>query len=329
MPNYQVDTPQWFETPRLKEYALEQMRGEHWGRALKALRVLQQRGEHEFVEQRFDFVIHYAALSDDILDGYTTPRPAETKELIFGPPKELGGIGDNLIYTVVPRAARLAGYEKVYLHMDHGLSDEIFQLIWGNKSPMDSIDGITDKQRTNSNVWAWDIIQSVYSPKRNLTMTQRICMSYGLDPFSVPIFPVVANYDKDTYKDLIDIVSTKVIIDIGSNSGKNRLSYVNPDRVNNALQKLGIKDFVIVRPKNPSQKWEPIPMDGETIVCPDLLSYFTVVEHAKIFITISNGGYWVASALRRDQKKTIHLEIDGCEMGYPSWMTMPFERITC
>lgn len=329
MPNYKVDTPQWYDTPQLKEYVLEQMRGEHWGRALKALRVLQQRGEHEFVEQRFDFVLHYTALSDDILDGYTTPRPQETKDFIFGPPKELGGIGDNLIFTVLPRAARYAGYEKVYLHSDHNLSEEAFQLIWQNKSPLDSIDGITDKTRTNDNVWMWDIIQSVYSPKRNLTMTQRICMSYGLDPYSIPIFPVVANYDKEKYRDIASMVSNKVVVDIGSNSGKDRLSLVNPERVIHALQNHGIKEFIIVRPETPNRKWESIPLENSTIVCPNLLSYFTVVEHAETFVTISNGGYWVASALRRDEKRTIHLEIEGCEMGYPSWMTMPFERITC
>lgn len=329
MANYIVDTPSWFDTPRLKEYVLEQMRGEHWGRALKALRVLQQRGEHEFVDKRFDFVIHYAAVSDDLLDGYTTPRPEETNEFVFGPPAGLGGIGDNIIFSLVPRAARIAGYKTVLIHRDHGLSEEAYGLIWGNRTGLDKVDGVTDQERTNASCWMWDIIQSVYSPKRNLSMLQRICMAYGLDPFLVPSFPIVSNFERDSHSDVRSLCENRVVVDVGSNSSDGRLSEIDPNRVTKSLQEIGINEFIVVCPKNPSTTWQRIGVPGEVLECKDLHSYFNVVESAETFVTVSNGGYWIAAALRKNKKRTVHVQINGSEHGYPSWMTMPFESVLC
>ena len=331
MANYLVNTPDWSDTPELKEYVLSEMKAERWGRALKALRILQQRGEHEFVEARFDFVLHYAAVSDDLLTGFTTPRPPETDTLVFGPPAGLAGIGDNLIFSTVPAAARASGYKKILLTNTHGLSGEVFDFVWGKKEGIHAIDGVTDEPPTNNQVWMWDILQSVYSPKRNLSMLQRVCMSYGLDPRLSHDTPIVDYYYKYN-KELHDRVKNRVVIDVGTNSASGRFSSIDPSRVIAALEDIGIDDFCIVKPKNPSEKWGCIEIpDREVIECDNIEDYANVVEFSDRFLTISNGGYWIAGALRKgDQvKKTWHIEVKGAEQGYPSWMTLPFSLMTC
>lgn len=331
MANYLINTPTWSETPDLKEYVLQEMAAERWGRAVKALRILQQRGEHEFVEARIDFAIHYAAVSDDLLTGFKTPRPNETDTLIFGPPAGLGGIGDNLIFSTVPAAARASGYKKILLTNTHGLSGDVFDFIWGKKQGLNAIDGVTDEPPTNSHVWMWDILQSVYSPKNSLNMLQRVCMSYGLDPYLSHDTPIVDYYYKSNIK-LQKKVKNHAVVDLGTNSASGRFANIDPSRVVNALKDIGIDDFCIVRPKNPSQKWGCIEIpDREIIECENIEDYANVVEFSDKFLTVSNGGYWIAGALRKHSqlKKTWHIEINGAEHGYPSWMTLPFYSLTC
>jgi hypothetical protein len=320
MPNYQQGTPLWYSSEILTQEILDDMLHQKWGRALKKLRVLHTRNEEtEFYNKYIEWATHYSAVSDDIVSGMCI-EPGD--EFIFGMEPPFCGIGDNIIFSLVPEAAKKAGWKSVYLIENHGLSDEQFDVIWGNR---DDIDGISSKPKTNEKVWMWDIIQSVHSVKHNLGIIQRIIMGHGLYPWSVGKWPKIG------YTPRIDIrTAGKVVIDVGSNSTGHRLGNIDPNRIEKILNEKGIFNYVLITPKEKKEGWGRIPIHEKNIIeANSLKEYCDLIFSAEHFITISNGGYWLAGAMRKNNYKFNRLEIIDTELGWPSWMTLPVETWSC
>lgn len=320
MPDYQPGTPSWSSSEKLRQEIYDDMLNQRWGRALKKLRVLHLRNEEtDFHNMYIEWATHYSAVSDDIVSGMCI-EPGD--EFIFGMEPPFCGIGDNIIFSLVPEAAKKAGWKSVYLIENHGLSDEAFDVIWGNR---DDIDGVSSKPKTNEKIWMWDIIQSVYPVKHNLGVLQRMIMGHGLYPWSVGKWPKIG------YVPRIDVrTAGKVVIDVGSNSGGHRLVGIDPTRVEKALHDRGIFDYTLIVPKHKKESWNRISIPEKNIIeASSLKEYCDLIFSAEHFITISNGGYWLAGAMRRDNYKFSRIEITDTELGWPSWMTLPVESWNC
>lgn len=320
MANYDIGTPIWSSSDVLKKEIYDDMVNKRWGRALKKLRVLYNRNEEmDFYNMYIEWSTHNSAVSDDIVSAMCI-EPGN--EFIFGMEPPFCGIGDNIIFSLVPEAAKKAGWKSVYLIENHGLSDEAFDVIWGNR---DDIDGVSSKPKTNEKIWIWDIIQSAYSVKPNLGILQRTIMSYGLYPWSVGKWPKIG------YVPRIDVrTAGKVVIDVGSNSGGYRVSKVDPDRVEKLLNEKGITDYTLIVPKNKKEGWGRIPiLEKNVIEANSLREYCDLIFSAEHFITVSNGGYWLAGAIRKNNYKFNRIEITDSELGWPSWMTLPIDTWNC
>ena len=321
MPNYSMNQNlYWTNSENLSKEIYDDMVNQRWGRALKKMRVLQQRNESMDTYNRYiEWATHYSAVSDDIISGMCI-EPGD--ELVFGMHPPYSGIGDNIIFTLVPEAAKKAGWKSVYLTENHGLSGDVFDVIWGNR---DDLDGVSSKPITNNQVFMWDILQSVYSVKTKLGILQRVVMSYGLYPWSVGKWPKIG------YIPTIDTrIAGKVLIDLGSNSGGDRLKNVDPARIDRLLREKGINNYTLVVPQNPSSNWARIPINSEHIIeCQSLKEYCNLIFSANLFLTVSNGGYWIASAIRKDHYKFNMIEIKDSELGYPSWLMLPVETWEC
>jgi hypothetical protein len=310
----------WTDSETLSKQIYDHMVNQQWGRALKKMIVLQQRNERMDVYNRhIQWASHYCAVSDDLISSMCI-EPGN--DFVFGMEPPFSGIGDNIILTLIPEAAKKAGWKSVYLIENHGLSDETFDVIWGNR---DDIDGISNQPKTNKDIWMWDILQSIYSVKTKLGIIQRVIMSHGLYPWSVGKWPKIGYIPKIDTR-----IAGKVLIDLGSNSEGSRLKDIDPSRIERLLQEKGISDYTIVVPSNPNTNWSRIPLYSDNIIeSKTLKEYCDLIFSAELFLTVSNGGYWIASALRKDHYKFNRIEILDSELGYPSWMTLPIETWEC
>lgn len=215
------------------------------------------------------------------------------ERLVIQLPSGYDGLGDNLVFSHIPRIAKESGkFKEVYLSSVHQYKGEGYrELIW-ETNPY--LDGIVDEPGTYSEIDMRRILVQWRNVLPSLNLLDSIMLLHGLDDGKRSHRPE-CYYKSNT----IEEIKGKTILDPGSKSL--RLGAINGEAVISILNRNRVEvDYVLE--SNP----EFILENHKKISTSNIYEWADLISSAKDYICFNSGGYWLASALGHNP---IHLRI--------------------
>lgn len=215
------------------------------------------------------------------------------EKLVIQLPSGYDGLGDNLVFSHIPRIAKESGkFKEVYLSSMHEYKGEGYRgLVW-ETNPY--LDGIVDEPGTYSEIDMRRVLVQWRNILPSLNLLDSVMLLHGLDDGKRSHRPEC--YYKTNN---IEEFHEKTILDPGSKSL--RLGPINGESVIAILNRNGINvDYVL--DSNPEFMLE----GHKKISASNIYEWADLVSNVKNYICFNSGGYWLASAMGHNP---IHLSI--------------------
>jgi len=184
---------------------------------------------------------------------------------------EYGGLGDHLFFSPIPRLAKIAGYDKVYLSSSSNFrSLEVFDLVW-NSNPY--FDGVIDAANA-------EIRSIAYDETCDNNILEQFANCFNL-PFSRPLLPELY------YSPIKDsLILNKIVVDL------NYVSFVgavSKYKILKYLKTFDPESILLVNCKSNFFK-----AHFETIDTQSIYHYLQLIISAKQFVCMTSGGATLA-----------------------------------
>jgi hypothetical protein len=247
---------------------------------------------------------HFNNIALEFVKAKTIER---TDTLIIQLPKGYDGLGDNLVFSHIPRIAKqFGGFKKVLVsnrNMYKGLG--YADMVWG-KNPY--VDGFTDEEGTYFSVKMNRAMDKWNNIHPSLNLMDSIMLLHNLDSGSRGNTPE-CYYDPN----LIEELREKVVLDLGAKTID--LSRLNLDALMEILERRDIRPDYIISSRD---------FNGIERISPaDIWQWADTIFSAKTYVCFNSGGYWLSKALGVKAK---HIWIE--KKNLPSWSYLDHENIS-
>lgn len=215
------------------------------------------------------------------------------ERLVIQLPSGYDGLGDNLVFSHIPRIAKESGkFKEVYLSSMHEYKGEGYrELIW-ETNPY--LDGIVDEPGTYSEIDMRRVLVQWRNILPSLNLLDSIMLLHGMDDGKRSHRP------ECYYKtNALEKFQGKTVLDPGSKSL--RLGEINGENVISILERNAIKVDYVLDSNN-----EFILPGYEKVGSSSIYEWADIISSASNYVCFNSGGYWLASALGHNP---IHLRI--------------------
>lgn len=231
-----------------------------------------------------------------------------TDTLVIQLPDGYDGLGDNLVFSHIPRIAKESGKFKTVLisNKNRYKGDGYAELVWGTNP---YVDGFTDLPGTYSSVQMNRVMDKWNNIQPSINLMDSIMLLHDLDDGTR------GNVPECYYKpNVIDDLRDSVIIDAGAKTID--LSLIDPDKFRSMLETNGIiPDYVL------STNSSVLP--GTKEISPSSIQEWAdMIYSAKQYVCFNSGGYWLSSALGVRAK---HIWIE--KKNLPAWSYLDHDDI--
>lgn len=230
----------------------------------------------------------------------------KSDELIIQLPSGYDGLGDNLVFSHIPRIAKqFGGFKKVFVSNQNSYKGEGYaDIVWA-QNPY--VDGFTDEEGTYSSVSMNRIMDKWNNVQPSLNLMDSIMILHDLDDGSRGNVPE-CYYRPNIIKDLTD----KVVLDLGSKTID--LKNLNIRALLDILNERGIfPDYIISH-----QNFDEV----KRLETSSMWHWADIMSSAKTYVCFNSGGYWLSKALGVSAK---HIWID--KKNLPAWSYLDHENI--
>lgn len=228
--------------------------------------------------------------------------------LIIQLPTGYDGLGDNLVFSHIPRIAKESGrFDTVLISNQNKYKGKDYSRIVWETNPY--VDGFTDMPGTYSSIQINRIMDKWNNLQPSINLMDGIMLLHNLDDGKRGHVPE-CYYEPNEIIELKD----KVVLDLGSKTIN--LSGLNVDAFIKILEDNGIiPDYVL------SSKTVDIP--GINVLETNSIEHWAdVMFSAKHYVCFNSGGYWLSGALGVKSK---HIWID--KKNLPAWSYLDHDNI--
>jgi hypothetical protein len=246
---------------------------------------------------------HFNNVAMEFVKAKTVER---TDTLVIQLPPGYDGLGDNLVFSHIPRIAKqFGGFNRVLVSKQNAYKKEGYaEMVW-EKNPY--VDGFTEEEGTYSSIQMNRLMDKWNNIHPSINLMDGIMILHNLDNGSR------GNAPECYYRpNLIEGLRERVVLDIGAKTID--LSKLNLDALIKVLEGNGISPDCIIS----SQEFNGI----ERISPRDIWDWADTIFSAKRYICFNSGGYWLSKALGIKAK---HIWIE--KKNLPSWSYLDHENI--
>lgn len=232
--------------------------------------------------------------------------------LVIEMPNGYDGLGDNLVFSHIPRIAKETGAFKTVLVSTRNKykGDGYAELVWGTNP---YVDGFTDLPGTYSSVQMNRVLEKWNNIHPSLNLMDSIMILHDLDNGTR------GNKPECYYRpSIIESIKGSTILD--PNSKTIGLDLIDPNKLMSVLEKNGIvPDYIIGTPTSTKS----IDLPGIEVIRPSSIhEWADVICSAKEYVCFNSGGYWLSAALGVRAK---HIWIEGKNL--PAWSYLDHDDI--
>jgi hypothetical protein len=233
-------------------------------------------------------------------------------KLVIELPEGYDGLGDNFVFSHIPRIAKESGkFKEVYLSSGAKYKGESYrELVW-EKNPY--LDGIVDEPGTYSEIDMRRVLTHWQNILPSLNLLDSIMLLHGLDNGK-------RGHRPECYyrPNMIDGLKEKVILDPGTKSIK--IDSTTGDDLINDINKSGVSvDMIIDQGPNSPLVFSP---SYEKLSPSSIYEWADIIWSAKSYLCFNSGGYWLSSALGINP---IHLGLK--TLNIPAWCPYDYTTI--
>lgn len=232
--------------------------------------------------------------------------------LVIQLPSGYDGLGDNLVFSHIPRIAKESGrFDKVLIStLNKYKGNDYAKMVW-ETNPY--VDGFTDAPGTYSSIQMNRIMDKWNNVQPSINLMDGIMILHNLDDGKRGHIPECYYVPKR-----IEYLSDAIVLDAGSKTID--LNMVDPDKLLAFLQQNDISPDYIIAPKS-AAKSVNIPGIKE-IETSSIEEWADVMYSAKHYVCFNSGGYWLSGALGVRSK---HIWID--KKNLPAWSYLDHENL--
>lgn len=221
--------------------------------------------------------------------------------LIIQLPDGYDGLGDNLIFSHIPRIAKESGkFNKVLVSNKNGYKSAGYaEMVWSTNP---YVDGFTDDPGTYSDVQMNRVMDKWNNLHPSINLMDSIMLLHNLDDGSR------GNKPECYYKpNIISELNDSIVIDTGSKTID--FSLIDHEKFKKVLDDNGIfPDYIIASSRS-------IPIPGIKEISPSSIQEWAdVMYSAKNYVCLNSGGYWLSASLGI---RSTHIWIEGKNL--PAW----------
>lgn len=222
------------------------------------------------------------------------------------------GLGDNLVFSHIPRIAKETGaFKTVLVSTRNKYKGEGYaELVWGTNP---YVDGFTDLPGTYSSIQMNRVLEKWNNIHPSLNLMDSIMILHDLDNGTR------GNKPECHYKsNEITMVKDAVVLD--PNSKTIELDLIDPDKLMGVLEKNNIvPNYIIGTPTSTKS----IDLSGIEVIRPSsIYEWADIICSAKEYVCFNSGGYWLSAALGVRAK---HIWIEGKNL--PAWSYLDHDDI--
>jgi len=224
------------------------------------------------------------------------------------------GLGDNLVYSIIPRLAKEQGYEKVFIsELNKPRHESINDLVWKSNSYVDNwINQKADLKNSLEHI----LNDEDYSKNHSKNLINMIADSYDLkydgllspeiyyQPKNLSEFKNALIWDPNFVTSSHNITTQKVI------------DWVESNNISFDYQISSLNESALVLPDRFFKKG--------TIKTIDIFNYVDILHSAKMTFMLLSGGTILSAAIN---KKSTCLFSNSRDIGFSKWMFKPNEYI--
>jgi len=235
-----------------------------------------------------------------------------TDTLVIQLPSGYDGLGDNLVFSHIPRIAKESGRFKTVLVSNRNKykGEGYAELVW-ETNPY--VDGFTDEPGTYSSVQMNRVMDKWNNVQPSLNLMDSIMILHDLDDGIRGHIPE-CYYKPNAIEDLKD----SVVIDAGSKTID--LALIDPEKFRMMLERNGVfPDYMI----STGASSKSIDLPGIKEISPSSIrEWADVMYSAKQYVCFNSGGYWLSASLGVRAK---HIWIEGKNL--PAWSYLDHDDI--
>lgn len=236
----------------------------------------------------------------------------KTDTLVIQLPYGYDGLGDNLVFSHIPRIAKESGrFKTVLVSKRNAYKGEGYaELVW-ETNPY--VDGFTDEPGTYSSVQMNRVMDKWNNIHPSLNLMDSIMLLHDLDDGIRGHIPE-CYYKPNVIEDLKDAV----VLDAGSKTID--LTLIDPEKFTLMLEINGVFPDYIVSTGASSKS---INLPGMKEISPSSIrEWADVMYSAKQYVCFNSGGYWLSASLGVRAK---HIWIEGKNL--PAWSYLNHDDI--
>jgi len=222
------------------------------------------------------------------------------------------GLGDNLVFSHIPRIAKESGkFKRVLISNQNKYKGEDYpKLVW-ETNPY--VDGFTDLPGTYSSIQMNRVLDKWNNIHDSLNLMDSIMLLHNLDDGKRNHMPECYYKPK-----VIESLKDKVIFDVGTKTLNT--SIINKDKLTSILKENGIfPDYIV----GASTHENSIKLEGVEQLNPaSIWDWADMMYSAKHYVCFNSGGYWLSGALGIKAK---HIWVETKNL--PAWSFLDHENI--
>jgi|688.fasta_scaffold201883_2 hypothetical protein len=232
--------------------------------------------------------------------------------LIIQLPNGYDGLGDNLVFSHIPRIAKeVGGFKQVLVSNQNRYKGPGYAEIAWETNPY--VDGFTDLPGTYSSIQVNRVMDKWNNIQPQLNLMDSIMLLHDIDDGKRGHVP------ECYYKpEIIEELGNSVVIDAGSKTID--LSLIDPKKFMSVLENNEIfPDYIITT----STSSKSIDLPGIKEICPSSIKeWANIMCSAKKYVCFNSGGYWLSSALG---VRACHIWIESKNL--PAWSYLDHDNI--
>jgi len=208
--------------------------------------------------------------------------------LVIDLPEGYGALGDNFIFSHIPRIAKESGkFKEVWIssRITYGAED-YKELVWEHNP---YVDGFVDEPGTYSEIDMRRVMTHWQNILPSLNLLDSIMLLHNLDDGQRWHKPECYYKPKMSEK-----LRDKIVLDPGAKSVN--LEGVTGDHILNKIRECGVNvDYVIENDR--SRRAMKFPESMERLEPSNIYEWADIISSSKEYLCFNSGGYWLASAL--------------------------------
>lgn len=228
--------------------------------------------------------------------------------LVIQLPTEYDGLGDNLVFSHIPRIAKESGkFKQVFISSRNSYKGADYaDIIWGTNP---YVDGFVDLPGTYSSIQMNRAMDKWYTLFPSFNLMDSIMFLHDLDDGTR------GNMPECYYKpNKIESLEGKTVLDVGAKTMD--LSQLDVKKLMRFLQSNGIVPDYVLSPGNLDFE------DVQELKTSSIQHWADIMYSAKNYVCFNSGGYWLSAALGIKAK---HIWVE--KKNLPCWSYLNHENI--